>query len=139
MKHVQHPENSGKGQSAPLPQPECPGEHCALWMALWDWDCLEIGEAPNDEEAAVLRPHYPAEPREGEAAPAGDVAKPHEIPDGWGWIVVRGAKLHTIKAAPVLQAQQITRPFLAALLRRADRALGDVGAAAQESLSEVTP
>lgn len=31
-------------------------EDRACWMALWDWDCLAIGEVPNEHPAVLLTP-----------------------------------------------------------------------------------
>jgi len=46
------------------------------------------------------------------------VAKLDEIPSTWGFMVLKGKSLHVVKSAPKLDAEPITRPFLAALLRR---------------------
>lgn len=52
------------------------------------------------------------------AAP--DVCKVDEVPVGWGFLEVRGDRgLVQVKQAPKLDAQPITRAFLAGLLRRA--------------------
>lgn len=46
------------------------------------------------------------------------VAKLDEIPSKWGLMVLKGRNLHVVKAAPRLEAQPMSRQFLAALLRR---------------------
>lgn len=51
---------------------------------------------------------------------AGDgIANISEIPSTWGWMSIKGSKVHVIKEAPKLTAQPITPNFLAALLKRA--------------------
>ena len=46
------------------------------------------------------------------------VAKLEEIPKLWGLMTLKGKSLHIVKPAPALDAQPISRQFLAALLRR---------------------
>ena len=53
-----------------------------------------------------------------------ETVRPGELPEGWGWLVVSSGRLFTITAGPKLEPHPITRPFLAALLRRADEAPG---------------
>ena len=48
-----------------------------------------------------------------------NVAKLEEIPDTWGWIHLSGERIKEMKKAPKLEAKQITRTFLIAMLRRA--------------------
>lgn len=51
---------------------------------------------------------------------AGDasIVQDGELPPTWGLLVARGGKLVQKVKAPKLQSQQVTRPFLAAMLRR---------------------
>lgn len=53
-----------------------------------------------------------------------EIVRPGELPEGWGWLVVQGGRMYAITAAPKLEPEPISRPFLAALLRRADEAPG---------------
>ena len=46
------------------------------------------------------------------------VAKLEEVPSKWGLMVLKGKNLHVVKAAPRLEAEPMSRQFLAALLRR---------------------
>jgi hypothetical protein len=46
------------------------------------------------------------------------VAKKDEIPTKWGHLNLKGNRLMSMKDAPKLEAEQITRGFLAAILRR---------------------
>lgn len=48
-----------------------------------------------------------------------NVAKLEEIPVTWGWMMVKGGKIHIMKPAPKLSAEPIPRDFLCAMLRRA--------------------
>lgn len=47
-----------------------------------------------------------------------EVAKLEEIPKNWGWLALVNGKLRVKKQAERLEPQQISRKFLAALLRR---------------------
>lgn len=47
-----------------------------------------------------------------------DVATLEEIPAAWGWLEVRGKKLHVRKPAPKLEPQAISRAFVASMLRK---------------------
>lgn len=47
------------------------------------------------------------------------VAKLEEIPETWGWFVVKNDKIYQMKAAPKLEAKPIGRSFLTAMLKRA--------------------
>lgn len=47
------------------------------------------------------------------------VAKMEEIPDAWGWLVIKGEKVHTMKEAPKLDPRPCSKTFLCALLKRA--------------------
>lgn len=69
---------------------------------------------------------------------AREIVRPGELPDGWGWLVVKGGKMSTISKAAKLEPQPVTRAFLAALLRRANEAaLTDIGASADPSPEEL--
>jgi len=48
-----------------------------------------------------------------------DVIEAGELPHGWGHLVVRGSKLVAAKEPVLAESQPMTRPFLAAILRRA--------------------
>lgn len=52
---------------------------------------------------------------------ANDVAKPEELPEPWGLVVVDQVrkKIHTVKPAKQLQAAIITRPFFSAIVKQA--------------------
>lgn len=52
-----------------------------------------------------------------------DIVKKEEVPLPWGLLVLRGEKLFTVKEAAKLEAQPVSRGFLAALLRRATEQL----------------
>lgn len=47
------------------------------------------------------------------------VAKLEEIPMTWGWMCIKGGKIHIKKPAPKLEPAVISKSFLAALLKRA--------------------
>lgn len=47
------------------------------------------------------------------------VAKLEEIPETWGWLCIKGERIHVKKDAPKLSPASISRHFLAALLKRA--------------------
>ncbi|CAM2175512.1 MmcB family DNA repair protein [Burkholderia latens] len=66
-------------------------------------------------------------------APAG-VIKDGELPPTWGHYEIRpGGTLHEITAAPTLESEPVTRPFVAALMRRASAADEHVVRAAVDS------
>lgn len=46
-----------------------------------------------------------------------------EIPVTWGWLCAKGSRLKTMKEAPKLTPQTLTKSFIAALLRRATKGL----------------
>jgi hypothetical protein len=48
------------------------------------------------------------------------VAKQEEIPSSWGWMCIKGNKIHVIKDAPKLENKPVSRGFLAAMLKRAN-------------------
>jgi hypothetical protein len=48
-----------------------------------------------------------------------EVAKREEIPATWGWITVKGTKMYTMKEAPKLSPEPISRHFMCAMLKRA--------------------
>jgi len=48
-----------------------------------------------------------------------DIAKLEEIPESWGWMVVRGDKLFTLKKAPKLDAKPMSKNMMINILRRA--------------------
>lgn len=51
------------------------------------------------------------------AAPEGIVARA-ELPPTWGLIELKGDRLRQVVAAPALQPEPLTRPFIAAMMRR---------------------
>lgn len=53
-----------------------------------------------------------------------DVAKLEEIPETWGWMCIKGAKIFIKKDAPKLTPIPITKHFLAAMLKRASSKQG---------------
>lgn len=46
------------------------------------------------------------------------IARLEEIPETWGWMCVKGGKIHVLKDAPKLSPENLSRSFLAALLKR---------------------
>lgn len=54
------------------------------------------------------------------AAPKG-IVKPEELPPTWGLLELNGKALRQTVAAPLLEAQPLTRAFIASLLRSASR------------------
>lgn len=52
---------------------------------------------------------------------AKDVAKEDEVPDTWGFMLRSGRGIRVVRKAPKLEPQSVDRPFLAALLRNAER------------------
>lgn len=48
------------------------------------------------------------------------IAKIEEIPEAWGWLIVKGEKTFVQKEAPKLNPKPVSRHFLCALLKRAD-------------------
>lgn len=52
-----------------------------------------------------------------------EVAKLEEIPETWGWMALKGTKLVTMKEAPKLEAQPLSRHFVAAMLKRATQGM----------------
>lgn len=48
-----------------------------------------------------------------------NVAFLEEIPETWGWMQVKGSKIFTVKKAPKLNPEAISKSFLCAMLRRA--------------------
>jgi len=55
-----------------------------------------------------------------------DIAKLEEIPDTWGWKVIRGSKIYTLKQAPKLTPQILAKGFVCSMLRRAADKSGHV-------------
>lgn len=51
------------------------------------------------------------------------VAKMEEVPATWGWLCVKGKRLITLKEAPKLTPQPLTKSFIAALLKRATQGM----------------
>lgn len=49
-----------------------------------------------------------------------DIVKTEELPPTWGLYVLKGSGLHAVVKAPLLDAEPVDAPFLAALLRRAN-------------------
>jgi hypothetical protein len=47
------------------------------------------------------------------------IAHLHEIPVTWGWMCVKGGKIHVKKEAPKLDPVALTRGFIVSMLRRA--------------------
>jgi hypothetical protein len=47
------------------------------------------------------------------------IAKEEEIPETWGWMYIKGNRIHVKKEAPKLNPAPPTRHFLAAMLKRA--------------------
>lgn len=47
------------------------------------------------------------------------VAQLSEIPETWGWMMVKGSRLMTMKEAPKLKPEEITKSFAICLIRRA--------------------
>lgn len=66
------------------------------------------------------------------------IVRPGELPNGWGMLVLQGDRLVRLADAPRLDPQPVTRPFLAALLRRADeaRSIADAAQEASEAPGE---
>lgn len=54
------------------------------------------------------------------------VAKAEEIPASWGWLMVKGEKIFTMKEAPKLSPLPLNRQFIAAMLKRASNRTGFV-------------
>jgi len=48
-----------------------------------------------------------------------NVAKVEEIPENWGWMIVKGDKLFTLKKAPKQQSKPMSRSLMVAIIRRA--------------------
>ena len=48
-----------------------------------------------------------------------NVAKLEEIPDTWGWMIIKGSRIIVKKEAPKQQPIELSRNFLAAMLKRA--------------------
>ena len=48
-----------------------------------------------------------------------NIAKLEEIPDTWGWMVIKGSRIIVKKEAPKQQPVELSRNFLAAMLKRA--------------------
>jgi hypothetical protein len=46
------------------------------------------------------------------------VAKPEEVPETWGLMTMRGSVLRIVKEAPAIEGKELTREFVAELLRR---------------------
>lgn len=51
------------------------------------------------------------------------IAKMEEIPATWGWLAVKGKRLITMKEAPKLTPEPLTKHFIAALLKRASKGM----------------
>lgn len=47
------------------------------------------------------------------------IAKMDEIPQKWGWMAIKGGKVHIMKDAPKLEPKPLSRSFLGAMLKRA--------------------
>lgn len=47
------------------------------------------------------------------------VANMSEIPETWGWMTIRGSRIHTMKEAPKLSPEPISKSFAICLIRRA--------------------
>lgn len=48
-----------------------------------------------------------------------DIAKLEEIPENWGWMVVKNDKLFTMKKAPKLNAKPMSKSMMVSIMRRA--------------------
>lgn len=48
-----------------------------------------------------------------------DIVKIEEIPDNWGWMEIKGQGIRIKKQAPKLEPKEISRNFLASMLKRA--------------------
>jgi len=48
------------------------------------------------------------------------IATLEEIPQPWGWLSVKGDRIFTMKKAPQLQPEPLSRPFIFSMLRRAN-------------------
>lgn len=51
------------------------------------------------------------------------IAKMEEIPATWGWMAIKGKRLLTMKEAPKLTPEPLTKHFIAALLKRASKGM----------------
>lgn len=90
-----------------------------LWIAGFeiksyrsDW----LREKKNPEKSSVLQKfcdHWWI------VAADDTIVKDGELPETWGLLVLRGNKLVTVKDAPKLEAQPLTRLFVASMLRNA--------------------
>src|SRR6185312_8207575 len=64
-------------------------------------------------------------------AGARGIVRPGELPPTWGLLEPKGDKLVVSREAPALSPEPVSRPFLAALLRRAAETLAAARARAQ--------
>ncbi len=48
------------------------------------------------------------------------IAKPEEIPDNWGWMTIKSERIYIRKEAPKLAPKELSRNFLASMLKRAN-------------------
>lgn len=56
------------------------------------------------------------------------IAKLEEIPATWGWMMIKGKTLRTIKEAPSLKPVPLDRHFVAAMMKRATKGMVPMGA-----------
>jgi hypothetical protein len=59
------------------------------------------------------------------------IVQPGELPSTWGLLVLRGAALHCVTAAPKLECEAAPKSFMAAILRRAHEDHARIIAAAE--------
>lgn len=67
------------------------------------------------------------------------ILRPGELPPTWGHLTMRGKVIHQIVEAPKLDPEPLTRPFVAAMLRRANEdrpGLDEINATVEERLRE---
>jgi len=116
----------------------------AVLMSLWPSRGLEL----HGVEIKISRSDWrreAADPTKAEAiakycdrwwihTPPGIVADTSELPPAWGLREFDGKGWRTVKEAEKTDAVQVSRPFLAAMLRRAD---GTVKSLVEEAMSDV--
>lgn len=56
-------------------------------------------------------------------AAAEDVVKENEVPETWGFLLVKNGRIYTIKEAPKLSPQPLTKTFIASMLKRASQGM----------------
>lgn len=112
----------------------------ADFFAIDTWESK--GHLIHGHEVKVSRSdwlHELADPSKAEAfkryahhwwlvVPDASIVRPGELPDGWGMLAFRGARLHAVKRSPLLTPEPMPVPIWISLMRSASKTAWKVSA-----------